>query len=82
MRMARKTDPNDQSAAPKSLSQLKSFMGSIHSLHNYLPALAEYSAPLRPFLSKKNEFMWTNESHLAFETLKETSREYRKVKTL
>ena len=43
--MVRKTDLIDKLAAPKTLSQLKSFMGSIHSLHKYLPALAETSAP-------------------------------------
>ena len=42
--MVRKTDPIDKLAAPKTLSELKSFMGSIHSHHKYLPALAETSA--------------------------------------
>ena len=68
--MVRKTDPIDKLAAPKTLSQLKSFMGSIHSLHKYLPALAETSAPLRPLLSKKNEFLWTTDCQTAFELLK------------
>ena len=68
--LVRKTNLIDNLVSPKSLSQLKSFMGSIHSLHKYLPALAEYSAPLRPLLSKKNEFVWANECQLAFETLK------------
>ena len=44
-------------------------MGSIHSLLKHLPALTEYSAPLRSLLGKKN-FVWTNECQLAFETLK------------
>ena len=44
--LVRKTEPIDKLASPKSLSQLKSFIGSIHSFHKYLPALAEYSAPL------------------------------------
>ena len=52
--LVRKTDPIDQLAAPRSLSQLKSFMGSIHSLHKYRPSLAECSVPLRPLLSQKN----------------------------
>ena len=68
--MVRKTDPIDKLAAPRTLSQLKSFMGSIHSLHKYLPALAETSAPLRPLLSKKNEFVWTTDCQTAFESLK------------
>ena len=68
--MVRKTDPIDKFAAPRMLSQLKSFMGSIHSLHKYLPSLAETSAPLRPLLCKKNDFVWTNECQVAFEMLK------------
>ena len=68
--LVRKKDPIDKLASPKSLSQLKSFMGSIHSLHKYLPALAEHSAPLRPLLSKKKEIARTSECQLAFKTLK------------
>ena len=40
------------------------------STHNYLPSLAETSAPLRPLLRKKNGFVWTNECQVAFEILK------------
>ena len=68
--MVRKTEPIDKLVAPRTLSQLKSFMGSIHSLHKYLPWMAETSAPLRPLLSKKNEFVWTDECQVAFEMLK------------
>ena len=68
--MVRKTDPIDNLAAPRTLSQLKSFMGSKHSLHKNLPSLAETSAPFRPLLSKKNEFVWTNDCQVAFKSLK------------
>ena len=68
--LVRKTDPIDNLAPPKSLSQLKLFMGSIHSLYKYLSALADYSEPLRPLLRKKNEFVWTNDCQLAFKTLR------------
>ena len=68
--MVRKTDSIDKLVAPRTLSQLKSFMGSLHSLHKYLPSLAETSAPLRPLLRKKNYFVWTNECQIAFEMLK------------
>ena len=53
--MVRKTDPIDELVDPRSLSQLKSFMGSIHNFHKHLPSLAETSAPLRPLLSRKND---------------------------
>ena len=52
------------------VSQLKSFMGSIHSLHKYLPALAESSASLRPLLSRKNDYIWSDEYQISFENLK------------
>ena len=68
--MVRKTEPIDKLVAPRTLSQLKSFMGSIHSLYKYLLSLPETSTPLRPLLSKKNEFVWTNECQVAFEMLK------------
>ena len=68
--LVRKTDPIDKLVAPRSLSQLKSFMGSVHSLHKFLPSLAETSVPLRPLLNKKNDFVWTNECQVAFEMLK------------
>ena len=54
--LIQKTEPIESLKAPKTVSQLKSFMRSIHSLHKYLPALAESSASLRPLLSRKNEY--------------------------
>ena len=45
-------------------------MGSIHSLHKYLPAIAEMSAPFRPLLSRKNGSNWTTECENAFQNIK------------
>ena len=45
-------------------------MGSIHSMHKYLPALAESSASLRPLLSRKNDYIWSDECQISFENLK------------
>ena len=45
-------------------------MGSMHSLHKFLPKLAEVSAPLRPLFSQNNEFAWTSERENAFQQLK------------
>ena len=53
--LKRKTSPVDALATPKTVTQLKSFMGSIHSLHKHLPTIAEMSAPLRPLLSNKSD---------------------------
>ena len=68
--LKRKTSPIDALKAPKTVTQLKSFMGSIHSLHKYLPAIAEMSAPLWPLLSKRNEYNWTAECENAFQNIK------------
>ena len=64
------TEPIESLKAPKTVSQLKSFMGFIQSLHKYFPALAESSASLRPVLSRKNEYNWTSECQISFENLK------------
>ena len=68
--LIRKPEPIESVKAPKTVSQLKSFMGSIHSLHKYLPALAESSASLRSLVSRKNEYIWTSECQISFENLK------------
>ena len=68
--LIRKTEPIESLKAPKTVSQLKSFMGSIQILHKYLPALAESSASSRPSLSRKNEYIWTSECQISFENLK------------
>ena len=68
--LIRKTEPIESLKAPKTVSQLKSFMGSIHSLHKYLPAIAQSSASLRPLLSKKNEYIWNSECQISVENLK------------
>ena len=39
---------------PKTLKQLRSFMGCIHHLIKFTPNLATLSEPLRPLLSKSN----------------------------
>ena len=39
---------------PKTLKQLRSFMGSIRHLTKFIPNLAEFSEPLRPLLKKEN----------------------------
>ena len=53
----------------RTLSQLNSFSGSVHCFHKFSRALTESSAPIRLFLSKKNEFKWKSECQEAFENL-------------
>ena len=66
----RKTQAVEDLKTPKSRKQLKSLMGSMHSLHKFLPNLAEVSAPLRPLLSQNNDFVWTPTREDAFQQLK------------
>ena len=59
----RKTDAIIQLENPKTLKQLRLFMGSIHHLIKFIPNLATLSAPIRPLLSssasKKKEWSGT-----------------------
>ena len=68
--LVRKTQAVEDLKTPKSRKQLKSLMGSMHSLHKFLPTLAEVSAPLRPLLSQNNHFVWLPNCENAFQQLK------------
>ena len=62
-------------ANPKTLKQLRSFMGRIHHLKNFIPNLARLSEPLRPFLSKantksQNKLDWKDKYTEAFNEIK------------
>ena len=49
-----KCDSISKLEIPKTLKQLRSFMGCIHHLIKFTPNLARLSEPLRPLLSKSN----------------------------
>ena len=68
--IVRKTQAIEDLKTPKSGKQLKSLMGSLHSLHKFLPKLAELSAPLRPVLGQNNDFVWTPVCENALQQLK------------
>ena len=68
--LVRKTQAVEDLKTPKSRKQLKSLMGSMHSLQKFLPKLAEVSAPLRLLLSQNNDFVWTPNRENAFQKLK------------
>ena len=62
---------------PKTLKQLRSFMGYIHRLIKFTPNLAALSEPLRPLLSKsnlksQNKLDWKTLHTDAFNKIKET----------
>ena len=47
--------------APKTLKQLRFFLGSVHYFGQFIPILAQISHPLRPLLKKSSRFLWTVE---------------------
>ena len=53
--------------APKTLKQLRSFLGSIHHLSKFIPNLAKICHPLRPLLKKSEKFFWTDIHQKHFE---------------
>ena len=60
---------------PKTLKQLRSFMGCIHHLIKFIPNLARISEPLRPLLSKantksQNKLDWKENHTIAFNDIK------------
>ena len=68
---------------PKSLKQLRSFMGSINHLSKFIPNAASLTDKLRPLLKEENEkkkmknvrlpvkkFEWDDQHSVAFEEIK------------
>ncbi len=44
---------------PKTLTEIRSFLGSIHHLMKYILNLTEKTAPLRNLLQKNTKWWWT-----------------------
>ena len=53
---------------PKSLKQLRSFMGILNHMSRFIPNLQKHTEPLRPSLKadNKEKFIWTEEANNAF----------------
>jgi recombinational DNA repair protein (RecF pathway) len=71
-----KSDPEKTTAikemsAPKSVSEIRRFLGMLNQQGKFIPHLAEKARVLRDLLNKKNEFVWGLEQQKAFDTLKE-----------
>ena len=61
---------------PKTLKQLRSFMGGIHHLIKIIPKLAELTEPLRPLLKNKNNRLKWNETHSqTFDNIKQKMKQ-------
>ena len=56
---------------PKSISELRSFFGSINQYMKFVLNLSSLSSPLRPLLVKKSVYQWNDEHTNAFEELKQ-----------
>ena len=56
--------------APKTLKNLRSFLGSVHYIGKFIPNLAQISHPLRPLLKKISNFIWTEEHENCFNEIK------------
>ena len=56
--------------SPKSLSEVRRFLGMANQLGKFLPSLAVMSKPLRDLLSKKNMWRWGEPQEQAFQAVK------------
>ncbi len=55
---------------PKTLSEVRSFLGSVQYLMRYFPNLTTKTEPLRALLQKRTKWNWTETKNTAFENLK------------
>ena len=67
-----KTAAIAEKKAPKTLKQLRSFLGSFHHLSNFISNLAKICHPLWPLLKKSKKFNWTETHQTHFEHIKTT----------
>ena len=57
--------------APSSCSDLRSFFGLVNQLSSCTDTIAPLLLPLRPLLSTKNDFLWSEEHEQAFNKARE-----------
>ena len=60
-----------QMTPPRSVSDLRRFMGMVNQMGKFSPNIAEISKPLRELLSVKRAWLWGAEQDRAFNALKE-----------
>ncbi|UYV78047.1 K02A2.6-like [Cordylochernes scorpioides] len=64
-------DPNGiQFPKPRSVKELKQFLGLVNFSARFVPNLAEISHPLNKLLSKKEEWIWEDDQGRAFAQIK------------
>ena len=60
-----------QMAPPRSVSDLRRFMGMVNQMGKFSPNIAEIGKPLRELLSTKRAWLWGPEQDRAFDALKQ-----------
>jgi hypothetical protein len=66
----KKTEAVTSFPAPKSASEVRSFLGLCSWYRKFVKGFAEISAPLNKLLHKDQTFQWSEEAQQSFETLK------------
>ena len=66
---------------PKSLKQLRSFMGILNYMSRFIPNLQKHTEPLRPSLKadNKEKFIWSEEANNAFQKILELIAKIQKM---
>ncbi|UYV73012.1 K02A2.6-like [Cordylochernes scorpioides] len=57
---------------PRSVKELKQFLGMVNFSARFVPNLAEISHPLNKLLSKKEEWIWEDDQDRAFDQIKKS----------
>lgn len=66
-----KTEAIEKFQTPRTIKDLRSFLGMVNHLQSFIPNLAEKTEPLRCILrKKKGEVFWGSDQDKAFESLK------------
>ena len=55
---------------PKTLTQLRRFIGMVNQLGKFSPQMSDLSQPLCELLSPKQTWVWTDRQDIAFENVK------------
>ena len=66
-----KVEAIKEAEAPKSLSELRSFIGIVNYYSRFLPNLADKMAPLYALLQKTQKWKWTVRQQSAFDKIKQ-----------
>ena len=60
---------------PKSLKDLRSYLGAVNQLTKFIPGLAQITEPFRDLLKKEGQWEWKEKHDLAFENVQKNVQE-------